>query len=245
MRKAAEAVDDLLVRFGLFHEFGVGQRCHQGYAAALRRDVLAVFKRQIKKQPRPGTDLRIEAFGNRRLGEAERRRVAGVGLRRATKDVARELIEHNHRRKRRLGIRQTGLKREAFDRCMRLQEAPAQVLVKGCILTEPAFGCGRLQPEAQHILDPAVKSHAGRVPRGRRAHGPNSSSRARPANYFVLPAAWPDLALAPGAASSMVRTTLDVGRSGPTAAPLTSPFTTSSQRATVASAVLALVCTTL
>src|SRR5262245_51651762 len=51
-------------------------------------------------------------------------------------------------------------------------------------------------------------------------------------------------AIAAGA-SSMVRTTLEVGRSGPTAAPFTSPFTASSQRASVVTAVLALGCTTL
>ena len=52
-------------------------------------------------------------------------------------------------------------------------------------------------------------------------------------------------AIAAGAASSIVRTTLEVGRSGPTAAPLTSLFTASSHCASVVTGVLAFMCTTL
>ena len=104
MGKAAEAIDDRLVRVRPLYEPGIGKPGHQGDAACLRRSILGVLERQIEKQSTGLGYRQIEASGNRCLREAQGLGIAGKRARCAPEHVARKLIEHDHGRKGRLRI---------------------------------------------------------------------------------------------------------------------------------------------
>lgn len=100
MRIAAEAIDDVFMNLFVFERLRISQRSEERLGICVDLGRLRVHKRQVRKEALLGRELPIKADRDQLLREKERLPIVGEGRSRASKEVARELIEYNHLRQR-------------------------------------------------------------------------------------------------------------------------------------------------
>src|SRR5262245_18968255 len=129
---------------------------------------------------------------------------------------------------------------------MRLEEAPADLRIEDVVLGEALIRPGLLEPEPQYLINPTLATH-GKAPADThkqtvsdaRSDETPTTLRGRRSRYFFV------AAVAEGPASSMLRITLDIGRSLPAPMPFMSFSIRASYSASVFTSPFAFRCTTL
>ena len=101
MRKATEPIDDIAVLLGVTQPIIVPKRGEQQQRPILIPNVLAVLERHEEETAFCRLELVVEAFVYRDLGDCEREMIGRELVCIPCEHVARELVEQDHRRKRR------------------------------------------------------------------------------------------------------------------------------------------------
>jgi hypothetical protein len=153
--KAAESIDDHLVRQGISRPFLVTKLFEKAERQRLVLAVLAMLERKVKKKPLLLVHGRVETLLNRLLGEPARDEVGCKGSWSAPKHVARKLIQDNYCGEQWAWSANTGtfLSRKLTVQC---QETLANLRINVVASREPTIFCQLLEPEADDIADPGL-----------------------------------------------------------------------------------------
>ena len=176
MRETPETLDDPLVRHRVFCPFIVAELRKQPDRIRLVFAILAVFEWQVEKHALTVRHGCIEALTDGNSRQPASYRVGGIGSRRVTEQVARELIQDDdggEQRARGRGV--AGI--PACDLSVERQETLADLRIDVVVLGEPLGLVQFFEPEPQHSANPRGLSRVtGWVPAGD-AHSGSPASR--------------------------------------------------------------------
>jgi hypothetical protein len=155
MRKAAEAIDDRLVRNCITRPFRIAQTRDQLDRMSLILAILTVLEWHVKKQPLRRCHTRIDPLADRGSGQAPRDGIGSERLRSAPEQVTGELIEYDHGGQQcawRLCLAATVCNELLVQR----EEAAADPRIDAIALSKPILFAQLVKPEFQN------RSHPGR-----------------------------------------------------------------------------------
>src|SRR5882724_9095280 len=153
MRETAESRDDVEMDMGPPGEIGKAHGGEERDAAHLWLEVLGMLERHdepARQAPRNGL---MKASGDRRPRKRQRLGIARECKRVGAMDIAGELIEHDHQRKRPLRAMGPVVKGSGACVLQRIPETQRERAVEGGILGEPLCLAGPA-PEVDHIERP-------------------------------------------------------------------------------------------
>src|SRR5487761_115429 len=113
MEKAAETIDDLAVPPRVGNHLAVAERLAQFDRARLHRAVFSVHERQIEKMPPCRIERPIEAERDGAPRSRQRHTIGGKGFGPVAIEIARKLVERDHRGQRRFRRHQRAGRRSA------------------------------------------------------------------------------------------------------------------------------------
>ena len=151
MRKAAEALDRVVMKLRPANQVLVLRRSKELEAGFLIGETLAVLEGKIKERLLGQLNLAIEAAFDRPSRDGERQRVGRKGARRAAKHVAWKLVEHDDKRERAFSLAFPVAELAELGRLMRDEEFLRYLMVELRVGFEPTLRPG-LPPEGKHLF---------------------------------------------------------------------------------------------